>query len=45
MLDALTRIYDTEMQAVFPKIKKSRIGNDYDSKPRERRGYSSFMDF
>lgn len=45
MLDALTRIYDDEMQAVFPKIKKSRVGTDYNSKPRRLRRYSSFMDF
>ena len=45
MLDALTRIYDTGIQAVFPKIKKSRVGTDYNSKPRGSSGYSSFLDF
>lgn len=45
MLDALTRIYDTEMQAVFPRIKKSRVGTDYNTKSRRSKGYSSFMDF
>lgn len=45
MLDALTRIYDTDMQAVFPKIKKSRIGNDYNTRKRPNSGYNSFMDF
>lgn len=45
MLDALTRIYDTDLLAVFPKIKKSRTGTDYNAKPRDRAGYKSFMDF
>lgn len=45
MLDALARIYDTEMQAVFPRLKKSRIGSDYNFKPRRSSGYNSFMDF
>lgn len=38
MLDAITRIYDAELMAVFPALKKK---ND---KPKNR-GYSSFMDF
>lgn len=44
MLDALTRIYDDELQAIFPKIKKSALGSDYNSKTRKP-GYTSFMDF
>lgn len=45
MLDALTRIYDDDLQAVFPKLRKSRIGSDYNSKSPGSGGYSSFMDF
>lgn len=37
MLDALTRIYDNEMQAVFPRIVKKRRNKSS--------GYSSFTDF
>lgn len=39
MLDALTRIYDNELYAVFPKLKKPL------SKRRKSTGYSSIMDF
>ena len=38
MLDATTRIYDNDMQVLFPKIKPKRpkaVGS----------GYSSFMEF
>ena len=45
MLDALTRIYDTDLQAVFPRIQKSRIGNDYNSRSNTQNDYESFMDF
>ena len=46
MLDAMTRMYDTNMQAVFPKLKKKRVGSDYNSKDRPGRGgYESFTDF
>lgn len=39
MLDALTRIYDTEMQAVFPKLKK--VSTLFKKSGR----YETFMDF
>jgi hypothetical protein len=46
MLDALTRIYDTEMQTVFPRVKKSGASGDYKSNKRRRSGgYDNFLDF
>lgn len=45
MLDALTRIYDSEMLAVFPKLKKKAGGKDYNSKSNSSSGYSNFLDF
>jgi len=46
MLDATTRIYDTEMQAVFPRLKKSSGGKDYKpGKGRRSGAYNNFMDF
>lgn len=46
MLDALTRIYDTEMQAVFPRLKRSSGSGDYKPNKNQRsRGYSNILDF
>lgn len=44
MLDAKTRIYDDALGAVFPKLKKSRLGRDYDSLPPVRAGYTSITE-
>jgi predicted phage terminase large subunit-like protein len=43
MLDAITRIYDTELQAVFPRINKRSINSGFNA--GKRSGYDSFMDF
>lgn len=43
MLDAMTRIYDTDIQAVFPKVVKRR--ESYGKTSRTSGAYSSFMDF
>lgn len=40
MLDAITRIYDAELMAVFPKVKLKRGAT-----VRRKGGYESFMDF
>ena len=41
MLDAITRIYDNELNAVFPKI----LARHREGRPAPTEGYSSFMDF
>lgn len=46
MLDAMTRIYDTEMQTVFPRLKKASVSGDYKPNKSRRSGaYNNFMDF
>ena len=44
MLDAKSRIYDDNLNAVFPKLKKPRLGTDYNSLPPTRSGYSSITE-
>lgn len=44
MLDAMTRIYDDSLSAMFPKLKKPRIGTDYNSLPPASPGYSSITE-